>query len=76
MARTGRSGGTRPTVGWWRSFCRSPAMTVMAAAAEAEFELVVVGFFVVLYLVIKDLTSRPDYAGIYQSRPLGADVRQ
>jgi len=51
-------------------------MTVMAAAAEAEFELLVVGFFVVLYLVIKDLTSRPDFAGIYQNRPLGADVRQ
>jgi hypothetical protein len=49
-------------------------MTVMAAAAEAEFELLVVGFLVVLYLVIKDLTSRPDFAGIYQSRPLGADA--
>jgi hypothetical protein len=65
----GRSGAARSS--WWHSFRRSPVMTIMAAAAEAEFELLVVAFFGVLYVVMKGLNPNlaPDYAGIYQTRP-------
>jgi len=38
----------------------------------AEFELLVGLFFLVLYLVIQDLTSQPDVGGVYESRPLNA----
>jgi hypothetical protein len=40
----------------------------------AEFEILVLMFFIVLYFIIQDLTSQPDYGGVFESRPQGVDV--
>ncbi|CAI9090903.1 OLC1v1025787C2 [Oldenlandia corymbosa var. corymbosa] len=47
--------------------------SVMAFVRFAEFEILFVLFFVIAYIIFKDLTSRPEYNQILVKKPGGPD---
>ncbi|EPS66604.1 hypothetical protein M569_08175, partial [Genlisea aurea] len=47
--------------------------SVFSFVRFAEFEILFVAFFVIAYLIFKDLTSRPQYNDILVKKPGGLD---
>lgn len=47
---------------------------VFAFVRFAEFEILFIFFFLVAFLLFKDLTSRPDYNQIFVKKPGGPDL--
>ncbi|XP_027087940.1 uncharacterized protein LOC113782975 [Coffea eugenioides] len=47
--------------------------SVFAFVRLAEFEILFVLFFIIAYLIFKDLTSRPEYNQILVKKPGGPD---
>ncbi|KAI3996675.1 hypothetical protein MKX01_042378 [Papaver californicum] len=46
---------------------------VFAFVKLAEFEILFVLFFLIAFIIFKDLTSRPDYNQIFVKKPGGTD---
>ncbi|XP_011624949.1 uncharacterized protein LOC105420961 [Amborella trichopoda] len=46
---------------------------VFAFVKLAEFEILFVLFFLIAYIIFKDLTSRPEYNQIFVPKPSGDD---
>ncbi|XP_022141376.1 uncharacterized protein LOC111011789 [Momordica charantia] len=69
MARTGgrsRNGNDSAVVGFLKAVLRFLKM--------AEFEILFILFFVVAFILFKDLTSRPEYNQILVKKPEGFDM--
>ncbi|CAM8971421.1 unnamed protein product [Rhodiola kirilowii] len=66
-------GGNRPGRNASESVLTKAVNKVFEFVRFAEFEILFVLFFLVAFLIFKDLTSRPEYNQILVKKPDGSD---
>ncbi|CAM8973963.1 unnamed protein product [Rhodiola kirilowii] len=66
-------GGNRPRRNASESVLTKAVNKVFEFVRFAEFEILFVLFFLVAFLIFKDLTSRPEYNQILVKKPDGSD---
>ncbi|KAL3520538.1 hypothetical protein ACH5RR_018687 [Cinchona calisaya] len=69
----GGAGGRRDYTNDSPSLLTRAVNSVFAFVRLAEFEILFVLFFLIAYIIFKDLTSRPEYNQILVKQPGGPD---